>query len=70
MRSETIQDQDIKRSNLDLCTRSLPGRTLATRTLAILLVTKPIFLTMLQVSRNSMRLGIWALANLYYNIMY
>ena len=66
---ETIQDQDTKRSNLGQCTRSLRGHTLATRTLATLLVTKPTCLTMLQVSRNSMRLGIWAPANLYY-IMY
>ena len=66
---EIIQDRDIRRSNLDQCTKSLPGHTLATRTLATLLVTKPTCLTMLPASPNSMRLGIWAPANLYY-IMY
>ena len=66
---EIIQDLDIKRSNLDLCTRSPPGHTLATRTQVTLLVTKPTCLTMLQVSHNNMRPGIWAHANLYY-IMY
>ena len=68
---EIIQVRDIKTSNLDLwySTRSLPERTLVTRTLAILLDTKPTCLTMFPVSHNSMRLGIWAPANLYY-IMY
>ena len=66
---EIIQDRDIRRSNLDLCTKSLPGHTLAIRTLATLLVTKPTCLTMSPASLNSMRLGTWAPANLYY-IMY
>ena len=66
---EIIQAQDIKRSNLDQCTRSLPGRTLVTRTLATLLATKPTCLIMSPASLNSMRLGTWAPANLYY-IMY
>ena len=56
---------DTKGSNLDQCTRSLQEHTLVTRTLATLLGTRHICLTMLQVYLNSMQPGTWALVNLY-----